>query len=282
MSVHVHPLPGALGARIEGVDLSKDLDTEDLSAIRAAWQEHLVIVIPGQSLEPERQIAFGNHFGGLQEIRTRQNAADKGQGFMYVANRSVDGMEGFLPDGEMQFHTDQCYYETPSRATILHAIEVPSQGGNTRFANAARAYDTLPQATRSRIEGLQALNAYDYDTDATHKPDKVRDDAPQAVHPVVIRHPDSGRPVLYVNRLMTFGIVGIDRAESDALLKELFAALEAEDNVYEHVWTPGDVVMWDNLATLHARTDFDPAEARVMRRTSVAGQRPEAAFPIAA
>lgn len=282
MTVRITPLAAALGARIDGVDLSRDIDSGTLDAIRAAWRDHLVIVVPGQSLEPERQIAFGSHFGGLQEIRTRQNAADKGQGFMYVANRSVDGMEGFLPDGEMQFHTDQCYYDTPSRATILHAIEVPNKGGNTRFANAARAYDNLPEATKSRIADLNAVNAYDYDTDSTHKPEKVRDDAPQAVHPVVIRHPESDLPLLYVNRLMTFGIVGMEKVESDALLDELFTALETEDNVYEHVWTPGDVVMWDNLATLHARTDFDPAEARVMRRTSVAGQKPQAAFAKAA
>ena len=282
MSISVTPVSGAIGAKISGVDLS-DLDDATMRQIHAAWLEHFVIVVEGQTLSGEEQIAFTEWFGPRQQVRTIKLKRDEGtRDFMYVANRTFDGMKGVLPDGEMQFHTDQCYYENPSRATILLAIEVPGEGGNTRFANAYAAYESLPAATRDRLRGLRALNVYDYQANATVKTNESAPDAPRWVHPVVIRHPETGREVLYVNRLMTDHVVGMDRGESDELLEELFEALENPDLCYEHVWTPGDLVMWDNLCTLHARTWFDPAEARVLRRTSVAGQPPDAAFAEAA
>lgn len=282
MSISVTPVSGAIGARISGVDL-RDLDDATMRQIHAAWLEHFVIVVEGQTLSGEEQIAFTEWFGPRQQVRTIKLKRDEGtRDFMYVANRTVDGMKGVLPDGEMQFHTDQCYYENPSRATILLAIEVPGEGGNTRFANAYAAYESLPAATRDRLRGLRALNVYDYQANATVKANESAPDAPRWAHPVVIRHPETGREVLYVNRLMTDHIVGMDRGESDELLEELYEALENPAHCYEHVWTPGDLVMWDNLCTLHARTWFDPAEARVLRRTSVAGRPPDAAFAEAA
>lgn len=282
MAISVDPLSTVLGARLGGVDLRGGLDDATMREIRQAWLEHFVIVIPSQSLSGEDQVAFTEWFGPRQEVRTVK-VVDKGpQNFMYVANRSVDGMPGVLPDGEMQFHTDQCYYETPSRATILFALEIPSAGGNTKFASAYRAFEALPEKTKARIRGLRAHNVYDYGANATVKAKESSPDAPRFEHPVVIRHPETGREVLYVNRLMTDHLVGIDRAESDALLEELFAVLEDPACCYEHVWTAGDLVMWDNLCTLHARTWFDPKESRVLRRTSVSGKRPVAAFADAA
>jgi taurine dioxygenase len=282
MAIGVERLSDAIGARITGVDLRGGLDDATMQEIRQAWLEHFVIVIPGQDLSGDDQIAFTEWFGPRQEVRTVK-VVDKGpQNFMYVANKSVDGMPGVLPDGEMMFHTDQCYYETPSRATILFALEVPSKGGNTQFANAYRAYDSLSDEMKQRLRGLKAHNVYDYDANATIKAKESAPDAPRWEHPVVIRHPETGREVLYVNRLMTDHIVGMDRAESDALLEELFAVLEDPAYRYEHVWTAGDLVMWDNLCTLHARTWFDPSETRVLRRTTVSGKPPVAAFADAA
>lgn len=282
MTIGVERLSDAIGARITGVDLRGGLDEASMQAIRQAWLENFVIVIPGQDLSGDDQIAFTEWFGPRQEVRTVK-VVDKGpQNFMYVANKSVDGMPGVLPDGEMMFHTDQCYYETPSRATILFALEIPASGGNTRFANAYRAYESLSDRMKARLRGLKAHNVYDYDANATVKTKDSAPDAPRYEHPVVIRHPETGREVLYVNRLMTDHIVGMDRAESDALLEKLFQVLEDPAHAYEHVWTPGDLVMWDNLCTLHARTWFDPGESRVLRRTTVAGQPPVAAFADAA
>ena len=282
MGISVERLSEAAGARISGVDLRGGLDDAVMKDIHRAWLDNFVIVIPGQNLSGDDQIAFTEWFGPRQEVRTVKVVDEGPQNFMYVANKKVDGMDGVLPDGEMQFHSDQCYYETPSRATILFAIEIPSEGGNTKFANAYQAYDSLDSATKERLSGLKALNVYDYDANATVKTNESSPDAPRYAHPVVIRHPETGREVLYVNRLMTDHIVGIDRAESNALLEGLFQVLEDPAHSYEHVWTPGDLVMWDNLCTLHARTWFDPSMSRVLRRTTVAGQPPEAAFADAA
>jgi len=282
MEISVRKLSPALGAEITGVDLRGDLDDAVFGQIRATWLENQVIVIRGQSLDADQQTAFVRRMGPVQPIRTLQNEGGRSQDYMYVANRSYEGMKGVLPDGEMQFHADQCYYENPSRATTLHAIEVPSKGGNTMFANCYLAYENLPEATKHRIAGLNALNIYDYDANATIKAKESAPDAPRFVHPVVIRHPETGRPVLFVNRLMTHRIVELEAAESDALLEQLFRAGEDRSIVYEHVWVPGDLVMWDNMCTLHARTDFDPVERRIMRRVTVAGARPEPAFARAA
>lgn len=282
MAISIQRMSDAIGARVTGVDLRGGLDDATMKEIHQAWLENFVIVIPGQDLSGDDQIAFTEWFGPRQEVRTVKVVDEGPQNFMYVANKKVDGMDGVLPDGEMQFHTDQCYYETPSRATILFALEIPAEGGNTKFANAYRAYESLDDAMKSRLKGLTALNVYDYDANATVKVNESSPDAPRYVHPVVIRHPETGREVLYVNRLMTDHIVGMDRAESDALLEDLFQVLEEPAYCYEHVWTPGDLVMWDNLCTLHARTWFDPSMTRVLRRTTVAGQAPEAAFASAA
>ena len=282
MAISLKSLSPALGAGVAGVDLRDGLDDAVMRQIRQIWLDYFVVVIPGQNLSSDDQIAFTEWFGPRQEVRTVKVVEDGPQNFMYVANKSVDGMKGVLPDGEMQFHADQCYYETPSRATILYALEVPAEGGNTKFANAYRAYNSLDEATKERLKGLKAHNVYDYDVNATVKTNESAADAPRYEHPVVIRHPETGREVLYVNRLMTDHIVGIERAESDALLEDLFQVLEDPAHTYEHVWTPGDLVMWDNFCTLHARTWFDPSMSRVLRRTTVAGEVPRPAFAAAA
>ncbi|HEY5608285.1 MAG TPA: TauD/TfdA family dioxygenase [Alphaproteobacteria bacterium] len=281
MAISVHPLSSAVGAEIRGIDASRPIDAVDAKQIRDALWRHQVIFLRGQELDAPSQGAFAQMFGPLQKPRTAPEVTGKAD-YMYVANRTVEGMQGVLPDGEMQFHTDQCYYELPSRATFLYAIEVPSKGGNTMFASTVAAYATLPQALKDRLAGLKALHVYDYANAAQIRTDEPSPDAPHFVHPVVIRHPETGKPILYVNRLMTHHLVGIPRPEGEALLETLFAHIEQRAFVYEHVWRPGDLVVWDNFATLHARTDFDPKERRVMRRFSVAGPRPEAASAQAA
>jgi taurine dioxygenase len=174
----------------------------------------------------------------------------------------------------MQFHTDQCHQERPAMASMLYAIEVPRAGGDTLFANCYLAYETLPAAVQARIAGLRALNAYDYDNAATVRGATVRDDAPSCVHPVVRTHPATGRKALYVNRLMTRRIEGLPPDESEELLSLLFDHQEQPQFIYEHVWRPGDLLMWDNRCTLHARTDFSPAERRLMRRVTILGEKP--------
>jgi taurine dioxygenase len=194
---------------------------------------------------------------------------------MLISNIREDGKPiGALPDGEMQFHTDQCHQETPAKASMLYAIEVPSVGGNTLFANAYLAYETLPDDIKRCIDGRRALNAYDYDTAATIRKAEVPEGAPCYAHPVVRTHPATGRKALYVNRLMTRYIEGLDPKESEDLLTVLFDHQEQPQFIYEHVWRPGDILMWDNRCTLHARTDFSADERRLMRRVTILGEKP--------
>jgi taurine dioxygenase len=194
---------------------------------------------------------------------------------MLISNIREDGKPiGALPDGEMHFHSDQCHQERPARASMLYAIEIPRAGGNTLFANAYKAYETLPDAIKRRIEGRKALNAYDYDSAATKRGTKVADGVPAYAHPVVRTHPATGRKALYVNRLMTVCIEGLPEQESDELLGQIFEHQERREFVYEHVWRPGDLLMWDNRCTLHARTDFSADERRLLRRVTILGEKP--------
>ena len=159
-------------------------------------------------------------------------------------------------------------------ASMLYALEVPSTGGNTLFANGYMAYETLPDGIKRRIEGCKALNAYDYDTSAMKRGTRLAGGVPSYVHPVVRTHPATGRKALYVNRLMTVRIEGLPAQESDELLTTLFDHQERREFIYEHVWRAGDLLMWDNRCTLHARTDFSPNERRLMRRVTILGEKP--------
>jgi taurine dioxygenase len=277
MTLEINPLSPALGAEVIGADLAGGLSPDAFEQIHAAWLKYQVVVLRDQNIDKEDQLRFARMVGPLEEVRTKKDNADEKQYILYVANRIVDGSKGALPDGEMYFHSDQCYYEVPCKATILNAMELPKAGGETLFASMYRAYEKLPEDLKKRIAGLTAVNMYDYSADPTKRNPNFNPEAPHFVHPVVTKHPETGRPVLYVNRQMTHHIVGMDPEESEALLLELFEHAENPDNVYEHVWRPHDLVMWDNRAVLHARKDFDPSEARVLRRVTVKGSRPVAA-----
>src|ERR1700689_5137667 len=159
-------------------------------------------------------------------------------------------------------------------ASMLYSLEVPSVGGNTLFANAYLAYETLPDAMRRKIEGRKALNAYDYDNASTIRGTKLRDGIPSYWHPIVRTHPVTRRKALYVNRLMTVAIEGMPDAEANEVLNALFDHQEQRQFVYEHVWRPHDVLLWDNRCTLHARPNFSAAERRLMRRMAILGEKP--------
>jgi alpha-ketoglutarate-dependent taurine dioxygenase len=270
----VRPLSPAVGAEIIGVDLRDDIDDVLAQQLLDVWHRHLVILLRGQKLSEDDQVRFAERFGPPAKIHTKQFVRSH-PAVMLISNIREDGKPiGALPDGEMQFHTDQCHQETPAKASMLYAIEVPSVGGNTLFANAYLAYETLPDDIKHRIDGRKALNAYDYDTAATIRKAEVPEGAPCYAHPVVRTHPATGRKALYVNRLMTRYIEGLDPKESEDLLTVLFDHQEQPQFIYEHVWRPGDILMWDNRCTLHARTDFSADERRLMRRVTILGEKP--------
>ena len=236
--------------------------------------ENLVILFRDQHLTEDDQVRFGERFGPPAVSHTRRYTT-KNPAVMLISNIRENGqLIGALPDGEMHFHTDQCHQERPAMASMLYALEIPSAGGNTLFANAYLAYETLPAAMKQKIEGRNALNAYDYDNASMKRGTKPREGIPSYWHPIVRTHPATGRKALYVNRLMTVAIEGLPDAEGEALLSALFDHQEQPQFIYEHIWRPHDLLMWDNRCTLHARTDFSAAERRLMRRLTILGEKP--------
>jgi taurine dioxygenase len=262
------------GAEILNVDLSQPLADGTFQAVMDIWHESLVICLRGQDLSPQDQLRFGRRIGELSVIHTPEFTGED-PSIMYISNEKKNGkFVHALPVGEMMFHIDQCYQAQPAKATILYAMKIPATGGNTLFCDLQRAYDTLDAATRSAIDGLKVMHVYDYDAGATQTAAAVADNAPRYVHPLVRTHPVTGRKCLYINRLMTRSVVGLEPADSAALLARLFDHMENPDFVYEHRWRLGDLLMWDNRATAHARRDFNPDEERRMRRLTVLGEVP--------
>jgi alpha-ketoglutarate-dependent taurine dioxygenase len=269
----VRPLSPALDAEISGIDLRDPISDAIKQALLDAWHWHLVILIREQSLDEDAQVRFAETFGPPAKVSSGRKFSDKHPSIMLVSNIRADGKPiGALPDGEMHFHTDQCHQEMPAKATMLYAIEVPATGGNTLFANAYMAYETLPEELKRPLAGRRALNAYQ--TDTTHRAESYEGAGSSCWHPVVRTHPATGRKALYVNRLMTREIEGLPREESDAILQQLFDHQEQARFVYEHVWRVGDILIWDNRCTLHARTDFSAGERRLLRRITISGEKP--------
>lgn len=268
------PLSEALGAEILDIDLGEALSDEAFAEIERVWHANLVILLRDQHLSEDDQVRFAGRFGPLAVSHTRRFNTEN-PAVMLISNIRENGKPiGALPDGEMHFHTDQCHQEKPAKGSMLYALEIPRTGGNTLFANCYRAYETLPDEIKTRIAGRKAINAYDYDAAATKRGSKIREGIPYYAHPIVRTHPATGRKALYVNRLMTVAIEGMDDDEGADLLELLFDHQERPEFVYEHVWRVNDLLLWDNRCTLHARTDFSPEERRLMRRVVISGEKP--------
>ena len=268
-----------VGAEIIGVDLAATIAEETFAEIERAWHDHGVLLFRGQKLDDLQQVAFAERFGPLAHtLKHFEGTAHPA--IMYITNEKKDGKYiGALPDGEMYFHSDMCYLEQPCMAALLHAIAIPPEGGETIFASMYAAYDSLPADLKSQLEGKLAMNSYEPGYGASNVQARINTRASEVTrsfaHPVFRTHPDTGRRSIYVNRLMTEYIVGMPRADSDALLKRVFDHQEQARFQYAHAWRPGDLVMWDNRSAIHARNDFPGDERRMLRRVTVLGEKPE-------
>jgi alpha-ketoglutarate-dependent taurine dioxygenase len=278
MAMKVTPLSSALGAEVTGIDLRKPLDLVSAQALREAFDQNVVLCIRSQELSEEDQLRAAGIFGKVHVRRKPANGRDPGgqwdTPFMLVTNIVENGKAiGVFGDGEMWFHHDTSYYAEPHRATLLYAMKLPSWGGNTCFSNMYQAYENIPRVLRDRLEGCKVLQVHDYKRRERLDLDTV--DLNRVRHffqPIFITHPATGRKALYVSRLMSARIEGLSREESDAALEELFAIAEDSAIVYEHQWRLGDLVIWDNWCSIHARKDFPREEPRLMRRLTIEGQ----------
>lgn len=285
--MRVVPTGAALGADIEGIDVSQEIDQAAFDKIMQAWGDHLVLRFRAQTLDDDQLAAFSARFGALDDAPTQARDTQyhlRRKDIAIISNIVNDAGQpvGSLGNSELVWHQDMSYKDLPPKASLLYGVEVPKTGGATAFYNLYKAYETLPADLRERIAGKSCKH------DATRnsagqlraglEESYTNEDRPGAIHPLVVRHPLTGRESLYLGRRPNAWIVGLSDEESDALLDALWAHIENNDFVWEQQWQPGDVVLWDNRCTLHKRGPLDPAQRRLMHRTQVRDEaRPVAA-----
>ena len=271
----LHP---ALGAEISGVDLSKPLDESTRATIAKAFDEHIVLVVRDQNLDEAGQLRAAEIFG---KVTIRRRPPGKNPGgefdtpFMLVTNIiQPNGQSlGAFGDGEMWFHHDTSYYPQPHRATLLYSMKLPTHGGETCFSNMYQAYENIPRKLRDRLEGRRVLQIHEYKRRERLNLDEVDfDKVRHFEQPIFITHPATGRKALYISRLMSARIEGLSKAESEDALEQLFEISEDPSIVFEHEWSLGDMVIWDNWCSIHARKDFPRDQERLMRRCTIEGQ----------
>ena len=272
----VVPLSKHIGAEIRGLDLRTKPDDATVAVIYQAWLDHLVLIFPDQKLSQEDFLRVTSYFGEVNHVHRPPKYFPPGfskilPNIMMISNIRENGEPiGVLPDGEMMFHHDMIHAEVPSKATLLYSVEIPRTGGDTLFASGYAAYDTLDAGIKARLEGKRATHHYNYGSQ--HRGDAKGTEAfGEMTHPVFRTHDDTKRKAVYVNRLMTVAIEGLPKAESDELLAKLFDHCEKPEFVYAHTWRIGDLLLWDNRCSTHARTDFPATERRLMLRTTVKG-----------
>ena len=278
MTLTITPFDAPIGAEVTGVDLRDAFDKSTVDDIYQAWLDHLVLIFRDQSLSKDEQVAFANQFGDVGIRATPkdvQNEVANGYdgSIMLVTNQRDEkgNYIGSLQDGEMWFHHDMSYRPEPHKATLLHALKLPSTGGNTKFANQYLAYENIPDDIKERIRGRKVLQAYNFTMLEKVDLEEGLDDIQHQWQPIFIKHPETGKTALYVSRLISAMIEDLPREESDGILGQLIEIAEDRAIVYEHVWQPGDLAMWDNRCSTHARTDFPAEEARLLRRCTLEG-----------
>jgi taurine dioxygenase len=278
--LEVSPTGAALGAEVRFGDL-RTLDDDTFARVLAAWHAHSVLLFRDQALSDRDLIAFSRRFGDLDIAPVQENGRRFVEGLpeiYIVSNVKVNGEAiGSLGDGEAAWHTDMSYLDVPPKASMLYALEVPpaGAGGNTSFASMYAVYDALPVALKARIAGLKIKHDGTYNSGGYVRlgvtPTGDPRTSPGMMHPLVCTHPNSGQRMLYLGRRRNSYIGGLDLAESEALLDELWSYVARPEFAWQHAWRVGDLVLWDNRSTMHRRDSFDPATRRVMHRTQVKG-----------
>ena len=282
----ISPYSTALGAEITGIKLSSSCGDNLIRVIKSALHEHLVLVFRDQDLLPGEQVAFSERFGELVVRVSGEFLHPEFPPVLILSNRIINGKSEGATDAYAgsHWHSDLTYAERPSFGSMLHALEVADEGGDTAWANMYEAYDTLNNEIKERIDGLKAIHVRDrrrnpragipgnFDRDVNAYYDiKV----PDSIHPMVRTHPVTGRKALYVSPRFTVAIEGVDDAEGQPLLDELFDHQKKPDFMFRHKWKTGDLVFWDNSATIHlACGGLKPHDVRKLHRTSIAGDVP--------
>jgi len=282
--ISVIPTGRTLGAEVCGVDL-RNVDERTFAAIHRAWLDHLVLLFRGQNLTDSQLIAFSRKLGDLDLAPVQETGRRfvEGHPEIYIVSNVIENGHaiGSLGAGDLVWHTDMSYQEEPPKASILYAVEVPPQGGNTGFASMYAAYEAMPPELKKRVAGLRVKHDGTYNSGgylrAGVTPTDDPRDAPGTLHPLVCTHPETVRRCLYLGRRRNAYIEGLELAESEELLDDIWAYATRDELSWYNIWHEGDLVLWDNRCTMHRRDPFDPKARRVMHRTQIKGEIPPAA-----
>ncbi|HEX2116074.1 MAG TPA: TauD/TfdA family dioxygenase [Alphaproteobacteria bacterium] len=280
----IRPTAGPLGADVVGFPF-RDFSDRDIAAMRKAWLDHQVLRFRDTDIDDDIQIRFSATLGPFV-IHPRQ--AQEGQHgsrkeILVVSNmKKPDGTPaGDLGDGEVQWHTDTWFKERPPSASILRALKIPPAGGNTYFSSMYRAYETLPAALKTAIEGRCIHHQTVIDGRGDLRMGMTRPESddvrtwPGVDHPIVRTHGETGRRALYLGGSPKYqSIVGMPLDEGRAILDELWRHAGRAEFVWTQVWRSGDMVMWDNRCVMHKRDAFESSSVRLMHRTAIEGERP--------
>ncbi len=278
----IRPFDGPLGAEVVGLDLSQPLSGADFARIHRAHLDHHVLVFRDQRITPGEQIAFSRRFGPLQIHVLHQFQLAGHPEILIVSNVLEDGKPIGLGDAGHFWHSDLSYKEKPSLGSLLHAQELPADGGDTLFANQHLAWETLPAELKRAVQGRQAEHTYlaryaELQQRSPWRPNLSAQQIAQVkpvLQPVVRTHPETGRRALFVSEHFTTRIVGLPEDESRALLDALFAHSVKPEFVYRHRWQPHDLLFWDNRSLLHLAAGCPADQRRVMYRTTIEGDIP--------
>ncbi|WPO70797.1 MULTISPECIES: neopentalenolactone/pentalenolactone F synthase [unclassified Streptomyces] len=285
----VTPIPGSsFGAVVRGATISGDITPREIEEIWQALDEHLVIVFRGHDDPTDTQLMeFGRHFGHIPRTGLTNGASPEHNEILIISNIVENGRRIGVGEPEgMDWHTDYSFRPRVAQIGFLAAVELPvSGGGETAFTSTYGVYDSLPADVRESYRSYRARHAlrsgyedvieeeYQGEVSLTaagkaagKAPEVQPEDGTSTVHPLIARNPRTGRRAVYANPLNTKRILELDPGASGAVLKELFARAGEPALTYTHTWQPGDLVMWDQLGTIHSRLPFDPAERRILRK----------------
>jgi taurine dioxygenase len=266
-----------IGAEVEGLDVSQSLDEATIEWIAESLATHAVLVLRGQKLDAAQLGAFGRRFGVPKPHLLEGYQHDDFPEVSMVTNVARDGtIDPFGVRRATTWHSDETYNQTIPRLAMLHGLEVPADGGGTLFADMRAAFDALPGTMRERLRGMTGLHKFTagpadarrvYASQMTEEKLAALKDWE---HPAVVRHPGNGRDILFVNPSHTHGFVGLGRDEGTALIEELALHATEPRFVYHHHWKVGDLVIWDEVSTMHKGAgDSPPDQRRMLMRTIV-------------
>ncbi len=277
MTMHCRQMTPALGAEITGVDIT-DLDNQTFDAIYESFNKHSVVVIRDQHLTPEQHVAFSRRFGKLMIHVLKDELLEEHPEIYKLSNVVKDGKAQGRPNAGQYWHSDLTYEETPSKGSVMHALEVPESGGDTMFSHTAAAYEGLSDAMKAFLEEKTAIHEFRHAYEKFTKripgtvpiPEEAFAARPPVEHPVIRTHPETGRKCLFVNPGFTVRIKELSFDESDAVLEHLYRHMTKPQYFYRHSWQTRDVVLWDNRSLMHCAVgDYAPEQRRHMHRTTI-------------